>query len=94
MSKPVALDMDQALADFKELLELAALQFFDLVGLLRELGDAGTSILCVEIDSFSAEATDNCIERYKIAGPLLVCLAALRASQVHSQKIEGHSRDF
>ncbi len=92
MSKPVIFDMDQALADFKELRELATLQFFDLFGLLRELSDAGAS--CVEVDGLSAVPTGSGVIRYKLADRLLVCLAALRARQVHPHKIEGGSCDL
>jgi hypothetical protein len=89
-----ARDMNQALADFRELRELAALQFFDLFSLLRELNDPGTTILCAEVDSFSAVATGGGVIRYKLADPLMIRLAALRTRQVHSHKIEGGSCDF
>ena len=94
MSAPVTLDMEQALADFHELRELAALQFFDLFGLLRELSDAGASVLCAEVDSVSAMPTGNSIVRYKLSDRLQICLATLRARNVHPHKIEGGSCDF
>lgn len=86
--------MPYALADFRELRELAALQFVDLFSLLRELSDAGASVFCAEVDSFSAVPTGNSAVRYKLADRLLVCLAALRAGQVHPNKIEGASCHF
>ncbi|MGD0420587.1 MAG: hypothetical protein ABSA68_13585 [Xanthobacteraceae bacterium] len=94
MSTPVTLDMDQALADLKELRELAALQFFDLFSLLRELDDAGASILCAEVDNFSAMPAGNSIVRYKLSDRLQICLATLRARHVHPHKVEGGSCDF
>jgi hypothetical protein len=91
MNAPIAIDMDQATADLKELRELAALQNFDLFGLIRELSDAGAS--GVEVDSLSAVSTRDGVVRYKLADRLLVCLATLRAGQVHPHKIEGTSCD-
>ena len=93
MNAPIAIDMDQATADLKELRELAALQNFDLFGLIRELSDAGASTLCVEPNSLSAIPTGDGVVRYKLADRLLVCLATLRAGQVHPHKIEGTSCD-
>ena len=90
----MTLDMDQALADRKELRELAALQNFDLFSLMRELSDAGASSLCVEVDGLSAIPTGNGIVRSKLADRLLVCLVTLRAKQVHPHKIEGASSEF
>lgn len=87
-------DTDQALADFKELRELAALQNFDLFSLIRELSDAGASSLCVEADDVAAIPTGDGVVRYKLADRLLVCLATLRAQQIHPHKIEGTSCDF
>jgi hypothetical protein len=79
MSAPIAINTNQALTDFKELRELSALQFFDLYSFLREFSDTVASVLCVEVDSLSAIGTGGRIARYKLADPLLVCLAALRA---------------
>jgi hypothetical protein len=91
---PIALDIEQALADFHELRELAALQFFDLFSLLRELDDAGTSVFCIEVDSSPAILTSSGVVRYKLADPLLACLTAMRARNVHLEKVEGASRHF
>jgi len=90
----VAFDMDQALADFRELRELAALHFFDLFGLLREISDSGASVLCAEVDSFSAMPTGDSVVRYKLSDRLQVCLATLRAHHVHPKKVKGGSCDF
>jgi hypothetical protein len=84
-------DMDQALVDFKDLRELAALQNFDLFGLIRELSDAGASSFVIEVDSLTAIPTGNGVVRYKLADRLLVCLAALRAKQVHPHESVGGS---
>lgn len=91
---PLILDMDQALADLKELRELAALQSFDLFGLVRELSDAGASVLCCQVDKYSARSASDRIARYKLADRLLVSLAALRARHVHPHVVEGRSCEF
>jgi hypothetical protein len=94
MSKPFSFDTDQALADLKELRELAALQNFDLFGLIREISDAGESSVCAEANDVAAIPTGNGVVRYKLADRLLVCLETLRARQVHPHKVESCSSEF
>lgn len=76
MSEPLLVDMDQALADFRELRELAALQFFDIYSLLREINDSGAAILEVD-DSVPSSANGRTV-RYKLAPLLARLLTALR----------------
>lgn len=93
MNEPdIIWDMDQALADLRELRELAVIYEFDLFEFLSGLENRGTVLF--QIDDPAAIRTGNRLVRYKLADEALVCLAALRARHIHSVNVEsgsGHS---
>ena len=57
-------DADQALADLRELRELAALQRFDLFIFLRELNELGATVMRADIDGLPAEGAEDFVVRY------------------------------
>jgi hypothetical protein len=88
MSEPSPnMDLDQALADLRELRELAAIQNFDLFEFLRDLDNRGTSLF--QINNTSAIGAGDLLVSYQLADEALVCLAALRARNVKPVNVES-----
>jgi len=82
---------DQALADLRELRELASAQYFDLFVFFRELTEHGTPILRAEVDSVATVGTDNHLVLYRISEPVQACLAALRMRNGNANEVVSGS---
>ena len=84
-------DMDKALADMRELSELARARSFDLFMYLRELTDLGAPVFRAYVNDVAAVSALDCVVHYKLDNGLLALLAALRAMDIHANEIECRS---
>jgi hypothetical protein len=80
-------DMENALAEIRELRELSLLTKFDLRQFLDEFRKRGTPILRADIDPAPAVGTKDYIVHYKLADGVLACLQALRVQAGKVEKI-------
>lgn len=93
-TKPYCMDgAPEAMAQYRELIELSRLQDFDLYSLMRLLSDAGCAPICRDVDREPTETADSIIVHYKFSEALHAFLVALRARQVEQSEVESRSCD-
>jgi hypothetical protein len=85
-------DMDEALVDLEELINLSKLSGFDLFGEFQRLADSGTPHLVAQADDKGAPVTGRLVVRYKLAERLQACMAALRTLYGDSSGIKSGCR--